>query len=245
MFGTNAGWMFARTTISRDPSNQTSRDKVLVLRYEHGVWMPVAVPPVTQATELFSLSAVSADEAWLVGTDYGSDALTTLFAHYTHGGWSRWPQAFPGVTERFTMLSPTDGWAFDSDPQGGGSDNLLHYDGTSWALVATPDWPTQRIYLTSLAFATIPGVTWFGAIHTVGLGGPALIEQYAAGRWQQVAWPFGDVQPVRLAAGASGELWGIGDVHHQEGCPPGLTTEIAQGVFLHEWQGRWSQEVLP
>ncbi len=245
MFGPTAGWMFAWTNIPRDPSNPASRAEVIVLRYEQGVWTPIAAPAVTPTTELFSLSAVSADEAWMVGTEYGTNDLTTRFAHYNHGGWSLWPKTFLGVTERFTMLSPTDGWAFASDAHGGGSDNLLHYDGATWVPVATPDWPNQQIDLTSLAVRAAPGVTWFGALHMEGLGGTALIEQYAAGRWQQVAWPFGDVQPVRLAVGASGELWGIGDIYHHEGCPPAMVTPIGQGVFLHYRQGSWSREGLP
>ncbi|HEV2238364.1 MAG TPA: hypothetical protein VGR57_17015 [Ktedonobacterales bacterium] len=245
MFGPNAGWMFAWTNIPRDPSNPASRAEVLVLRYQQGVWTPIAAPAVTPTTELFSLSAVSADEAWMVGTEYGTNNLTTLFAHYTNGGWSLWPKTFPGVTERLTMLSPTQGWAFDSDAQGGGSDSLLHFDGTTWAPVATPDWPQQRIELTALAFIAAPGVTWFGAAHVEGFGGTARLEQYAAGRWQQVAWPYADVQPERLAVGSAGEFWGIGAIRHQEGCPPALVTEIAQGVFLHDRQGSWSREVLP
>jgi hypothetical protein len=244
MFGPNAGWMFAWTETAGGPNNSASRAPVVVLRYEQGVWSPIAAPTVTPTTTLFSLSAVSADEAWIVGTAYGTDNPTALFAHYRNGGWSLWPRTFPGVAENFTMLSPTDGWAFDSGPQAG-NDSLLHYDGTSWAPVATPDWANQQIVLTSRVFPASPGVTWFGAAHVEGFGGgTALIERYAAGRWQQVAWPFGDVQPLRLAAGASGELWGIGDIIHQEGCPPALVTDISQAVFLYYQQGSWSREVL-
>lgn len=241
MFGPDAGWMFAWTNSPRDPSNPASRTAVVVLHDEQGVWTPVTVPAVTPTTQLFWLSAASADEAWIVGTEYGTTTLTTLFAHYLQGSWRLWPKTFPGVTQRFTMLSPTDGWAFAS----AAPDSLLHYDGATWASVATPDWTDQQIELTSLAFPAAPSVTWFGATHVQGFGGTALIEQYAAGRWQQVAWPYADVQPVRLAVGASGELWGIGDFHHQEGCPPARVTVIAQGVFLHSRQGNWSREVLP
>jgi hypothetical protein len=144
MFGPNAGWMFASTNIARDLSDLQSRSVVVILRYEHGIWTPIAAPAVKLTTDMFVLSAVAADEAWIVGSDYGSN-LTTLFAHYINGGWSLWPKTFPGVTENFTMLSPSDGWAFDI---GGGASLLLHYDGESWTPVTMPpDWARQGVQL--------------------------------------------------------------------------------------------------
>jgi hypothetical protein len=243
MFGPDAGWMFAWTNIPRDPNNPASRAEVVILRYEHGVWTPIAAPNVSITTELFGLSAVSADEAWIVGTDYGSD-LKTLFAHYRDGAWSLWPQTFPGVAERFTMLSPSDGWAFDS---GGGPTLLLHYDGTTWASVAMRDWTDQRIDLFPTVFSVSPGVLWFPAAQGYGDAAKSLFEQYSGGQWRQITWPFSDVHgyPLRLVSVSTGELWGIGTYNHQEGCPPLATTEVPQGVFLHYQQGTWTREVLP
>lgn len=239
MFGPNAGWMFG----SNYDDASHPRGDVLVLHDMNGTWTRVLTPNVPATTTLFTFSAVSADEAWLVGTDYGNN-LETHFFHYAGGAWTAWPQTFSGVTERFTMLSPTDGWAFDGDATGG-SDHLLHFDGTTWAQVATPDWTNQQIQLTSAVFPIAPGTTWFGASHVEGFGGSALIEQYSGGQWQQVAWPYSNVAPDGLAAGSSGELWGIGDIGHQEGCAPALVTAIGQGVFLHEQHESWTEDVLP
>jgi len=239
MFGPNAGWMFAYTNIPRDLRNQQSRSEVVILRYEHGVWTPIAAPAVSLTTELPVLSAVSADEAWIVGTNYGSTSLTTVFAHYIDGAWSLWPKTFPGVTENFTMLSPTDGWAFDS---GGGPTLLLHYDGESWASVTLPaQWASHGVQLAATVFPISSATTWFGAYGTDA----AVLEEYSHGHWQQVAWPYADFDPTFIVVGSGTELWGIGNIGYQEGCPPMLTTLVEQGVLLHFQQGHWTEQILP
>lgn len=243
MFGPDAGWMFAWTNSQRNPNDPASQATVVILRYLGGVWTQIPAPPVKDSTEMFSLSSVSGDEAWIGATDYGTTALTTLFAHYVNGGWSIWPQTFPGVTEFISMTSPTDGWAFDmGDP---GDAGLLHYNGAAWAPMATPaDWASKRIYLYHVVYTAPNGATWFGGSGGVG-GADAVVEQYANGQWSQVAWPYADSLPNSISVDGSGDLWGIGDIAHQKGCPPLMTTYIMQGVFFHMIQGSWSRQVLP
>jgi hypothetical protein len=240
MFGPDAGWMFAWTNIPRDHNNPASRSMVVILRYDQGVWTPIAAPAVAPTTQLFTLSAVSADEAWIVGTDYGGP-LTALFAHYVNGSWSLWPQTFPGVIERLAMFSPADGWALATNT--GRQTLLLHYAGTTWAPVPQPSaWATQGVGLSSRIFPTTASATWFGAYI---LPGTLLVEEYANGDWQQVTWPFSDAFPAALAAPSSTELWGVGDIEHQLGCGSAHVWEVEQGVLLHFEQGRWTEQILP
>jgi hypothetical protein len=249
MFGRDSGWMFASTNLPRDPSIPMSGAEVIILRYEQGAWTPIAAPAVTVTTQVFGLSAVSANEAWTIGTDYGAGAdLKVIMARYVNGAWSLWPKIFAGNSDQsITMLSPSDGWAA-YDAKGSLGTVLLHYDGTAWAPVATPaEWTSQRVSLTHLVYAASSGVTWFGAATDIpsSVVSQPRIEQYAHGQWEQVAYPFSTVEPRALAAASGDELWGIGDINHQEGCPPGAVFEIAQGVFLHYRLGSWSREVLP
>jgi hypothetical protein len=252
MFGANAGWIFAWTDVQRDPSNPNSGNKVVILRYENGVWTPISAPVVKITTEMFALSAVSADEAWIVGTDYGSGgSLTTLFAHYTNGAWSLWPKTFPGVDENFTMLSPTDGWAFDS---GGGPSLLLHFDGKTWASVTMPPhWGNpdgQGMQFSSRVYAISADVTWFGGYTRASGPGTStpepVLEQYSHGAWQEVAWPFSTVVPMAMMpVSRSADVRGVGDIEHQEGCAPAMVTDVEQGMFLQFQQGHWTEQVLP
>ena len=247
MFGQSAGWMFAWTDIPSDPSKPNSRSHGIILRYEDGIWRPIAAPPVDITTEVFALSAVSADEAWIVGTDYSNGGgLTTVFAHYINGAWSLWPKTFAGNSDqKITMLSPSDGWATYT-ANNTNQTVLLHYDGTAWAQVATPpQWTSHGVQISSAAFAISPDVIWFRA-YAPSLGdGSSLLEQYVNGQWQQVAWPFSTVTPLAIVKGSGSELWGVGDIVHEEGCAPLGVAEVEQGVFLQLQQGHWTEQVLP
>jgi len=240
--------MFAWT--GRPPDSKPgSRSHGIILRYLDGVWKPIPAPPVDVYTELFGLSAVSADEAWIVGTDYGNDrGPTTILAHYVNGAWSLWPKTFAGDSNQsITMLSPSDGWAVYSTND---TDQavLLHYDGSAWAPVATPpqwQWTRQRVYITSAAFAISPDVTWFRAYAPSHSNGSSVVEQYANGQWQQATWPFSTVTPQAIVPGPESELWGVGNIVRLEGCGPLGTAYTEQGVFLQLQQGHWTEEVLP
>jgi hypothetical protein len=238
MFGPDAGWMFAWTNVPRDAK---ARSGNVILRYVTGVWTPVPAPKVKDTTDLFSLSAVSGDEAWISATDYGDMGdLTTLFAHYVNGAWSIWPQTFPGVTERMTMISPSAGWAFGSDANGNTA--ALRYDGSTWSWAPLPtDWVARRVLLLSWVFPMSDGAVWFPATQVPS--DAIFLVSYAGGQWRNVSWPYPDTLPERLFPDASGELWGIGDIGHRVGCAH--ITGIQQGVFLHYQQGRWSRDVLP
>ncbi len=111
--------------------------------------------------------------------------------------------------------------------------------------VATPaDWASKRIYLANVVYTSANGATWLSGSSGVG-GTEGVMEQYANGQWSRVTWPYADSFPLSINADGSGELWGIGDIAHQQGCPPLMTTSIMQGVFLHLTQGSWSRQVLP
>jgi hypothetical protein len=249
MFGPDAGWMFALTNIPRDLNNPASREEIVILRYEQGIWRPVAAPNVDSTTELFWLSAVSPNEAWISATDYAiNQPLTTFFPHYINGAWHISPQTFSGVTERMSMVSPTDGWAFDDG--NGGDPGLLHYDGSVWRPVAPPrgwtsdNWTVAQpvIYSSATANTNASGATWFDVF--VRPQRANILAQYSHGQWSQVAWPYSDPLPARIIADSAGDLWGIGDIGHQHGCPPLLTAFTPQGVFYHQHQGTWSEQVL-
>ncbi len=145
------------------------------------------------------------------------------------------------------MLSAGDGRAVGSTDTN--EPMAFHYDGVRWAQVATPAaWSAQDALPTGPVFAIAPGVVWVVTDVVdrdlragMGLG----LGQDANTQWSPVAWPFPDVVLATLAPGAAGEEWGMGDIYHQEGCPPRFVTDIRQGVFLHAINGTWTREDLP
>ncbi len=238
MFGPQAGWMFAQT--NRD-SDTEGGPRSLVLRYEGGAWTLIPGPQAAPTVTLLDFSAVSSDEAWMLGTDNRSDSSTTLFYHFVNGGWAVAPQTFSFGAWNLTMLSADEGWASASK----GASNtliLLHYDGVRWAQFVGPTvWSAQDETPTGLAFAIGPGITWMvtSSPETIGLW------QETDSHWSPVAWPYQDMVPTTLAPSARGELWGIGDINHVRGCAPSLVIAVPQGVFLHEVNGTWTRQVLP
>lgn len=52
-------------------------------------------------------------------------------------------------------------------------------------------------------------------------------------------------QRLKRSADSVCDLWGVGDIAHQEGCAPMMVTAIPQGVFFHETAAGWSQQTLP
>ncbi len=246
MVGPNAAWLFALDGTPKEGPSPANSSGITILRDTNGVWSRMPSPPFPVTTQVFSFSAVSSDDAWVVGTDYSDEK--TVFAHFTYGKWSIWPQSLPGGSQHITMVSSTNGWVVDDDASG--HQVLLHFDGTTWAPVSTPStWARQGILLTSAVFPISSTVTWFGAINSAARSTNEsqgeLLEAYSNGQWQQVAWPDSHVRPIAIGAGSGSELWAIGDITHQEGCGLGEVGNVEQGVLLHFDQGRWTEHVQP
>ncbi len=213
MFGPQAGWMFATTNEDPDTS-----PKSLVLRYEGGVWTVTPGPQVASTVELGPLTAVSADEAWMLGFDPNAKVTTTLIYHYINGAWGNTAQTFP-FEASLTMLSADDGWAVGSTDSN--EARALHYDGVRWTQVAIPaTWSAQDVIPIGPVFAIAPGVVWvvtwvFTATYEPGMG--LGLWQYANTHWSPVAWPFPDLVPTTLAPGTAGEEWGSGNISIRKG----------------------------
>ena len=100
---------------------------------------------------------------WAAGytNDAGStSSLGTLIEHWDGTSWSIVPAPSPGTAPRLTGVSgtsPASIWAVGYDTPAGGSGPqtlTLHWDGTSWTTVASPnpDGPSQLE-----AVSSIPG----------------------------------------------------------------------------------------
>jgi hypothetical protein len=111
-------------------------------------WSRVRCPnPSTIWNGLYGVSAVSASDAWVVGTlddtvDLFDEQVYTIVLHWDGTTWSKVPSPSPSSSSYHTFLndvsanSPTDAWAvgYYSDLSTGINVTLiLHWDGTSWS----------------------------------------------------------------------------------------------------------------
>jgi len=164
------------------PENATSR--TLVLHWDGASWKKVPSPSAgSGANQLNGVAALAPNDVWAVGFSTatpkpppGQDRVptATLIEHYDGTSWSVVPSPNIGPNSQYqsngllgiTAVSPTDIWAFGSfDAANGlGSEGtlLVHWDGNTWSLAASPD-PLKGDFLDDVLFAGVapsPGDIW-------------------------------------------------------------------------------------
>jgi hypothetical protein len=152
-------------------------------------WTSVGTPNVgTGNNHLNGVLALAPNNVWAVGlstpTGAQQSATLTLIEHFDGTGWSVVPSPNVGPNSDFqsnqllglTANSPDDIWAFGSHLSPDGLHTLtlvLHWDGTSWTIVPSPD-PTKGFLDDVLNAGVVPspGNVWiFGtAEEGVGIG---------------------------------------------------------------------------
>ncbi|HKW44946.1 MAG TPA: hypothetical protein VJN22_04755 [Candidatus Eremiobacteraceae bacterium] len=107
-------------------------------------WHVVTSPnPFAEGNDLFSVSAVSATDAWAVGYYTASGNLQPLFEHWNGTKWSVVAGPNPGYSflDGVTALATNDVWAVGAvyDSAHAVYQNLTeHWDGSSWSVVSVP-----------------------------------------------------------------------------------------------------------
>ena len=165
--------------------------------YDGSRWTLVPTPNVgTGPNSLGGVVALAPDNVWAVGYSTASqkpppgkyDVPTkTLIEHYDGTNWSVVPSPNVGPNSQYqsnrllgvTAVSPTDIWAFGSYFAASGSENqmtlLLHWDGTTWSLAASPN-PQPSNFLDDIltgGVVTAPGNVWIvGSEDTAAPGKP-------------------------------------------------------------------------
>ncbi len=139
---TGAGWLFgvAAVTNTHVWAVGDALGRPLVLRWTGSKWTSMSVPHPGSHGKLLGVSAVSAGNAWAVGSYVSSNhRLRTLVLHYDGTSWKR--VACPNVGTAANVLtavhatSANNIWAVGHH---GGKPLLEHYNGTSWSVQTLP-----------------------------------------------------------------------------------------------------------
>ena len=169
------------TGVSEDATNDAWAvgdvgGSTLAIHWDGTSWSHVATPgPLGDGpNQLNAVVALAPDNAWAVGYSTpglaGQSATLTLILHWDGTTWSIVPSPNVGPnTNRLlgiTANSADDIYAFGSFFAADGSGHqmtlLLHWDGTSWTIVPSPN-PTKGDFLDDLLFAGVvpsPGNIW-------------------------------------------------------------------------------------
>jgi hypothetical protein len=143
------------------------------------------------AEEMHELEMYSSIEGWATGysEDFGS-GTTEIFWHYTGSNWIPMEKPVEGRINDIDLLSPTEGWATNSDV-----DAILRYNGTSWAISLQED----GLSLGSIS-AAAANDAW-----AVGASG---IYHFNGAEWEQFS-PDDSLNSVDMIDASNG--WAVGD----------------------------------
>lgn len=196
-------------------------DKTLILHWDGGAWTQVTSPNVgTSDNNLYAIAALAPDNIWAVGhyrvtgTDY-----PTLILHWNGIEWTvvaspNLPGAVSNNLVAVGAIASDDIWAVGHARVGAIDQTLaLHYNGTEWSLVATPNNGTDSNNFYGIATVAPNDVWAVGHFRNASRINQTLIERWNGTEWSIVPSPnVGSTNNDLFAAVAVGpnDVWAVG-----------------------------------
>jgi hypothetical protein len=205
--------------------NSTHATRTLVTHWDGIEWSVVPSPNAsTDDNTLNDVWAVSARDVWAVGNymDPGGTTLRTLVIHWDGAEWSVVPS--PNLSATFnslnavSALSVDDVWAVGDYRVSGASLRTLvmHWDGTSWSVVPSPNQGTMNNVLNDVSGAAPDDVWAVGFYASAGGGSGALILHWDGTSWSVVPTTYPEYARPQLygvSAVSADEVWAAGVIH--------------------------------
>lgn len=231
---------------AQDPNGPSYAKRSLIQHFNGSTWniVPSPNPAGDTDSQLHSASGVSANNIWAVGSSHNGTAPSrTLIQHWNGSEWRIVPSPNPdsqlNELRGVAAISANDVWAVGYR---GGTQNetplqtlILHWDGTSWSQVASPNVPSGANQLAAITAISANDI-W-----AVGSAGSAPL----ALRWDGNAW---SVVPMQLSSNliserltavsgtASNDIWVVGQ-------GKGFFATQTSAKIRH-WDGnRWTQKL--
>ena len=231
---------------AQDPNGPQFVKRTLIQHFNGSTWDIVSSPNRTGDTvsELFSASAVSANDAWAVGSsNNGSLPSRTLIEHWNGSQWDIIPSPSPdqqfNELRGIAALSANDVWAVGF--RGGTKSDtpietlILHWNGSAWTQVTSPN--------ISGGANQLFGITAISAndIWAVGSSaGDPLAVHWSGSTWSVSPLEEGSGLSSEKLSGVSGkasnDVWAVGD-------GKGVFTNQTFATIRH-WDGAcWTEKV--
>jgi hypothetical protein len=185
-----------------------------------------AVPSPNRASDSLSgVAATSARNAWAVGSYDSGGAVRTLIEHWNGTSWRIVPSPNAARTGLHTTnaltsvvaLSRTNAWAFGLYERQTTSFRtlVLHWNGTRWSVVPSPNSGTGENALTAAAAVSPSNIWAVGFRQRVATRGPrrTLVEHWNGANWKVIASPdvgTGDNFLFGVAVARRGRPWAVG-----------------------------------
>ena len=212
--------------------------------------VPSSLNPSSTENKLNGVNAVSGTNAWAVGeyVDDTTHAHDTLILHWNGTKWSKVTSPNPGtqynVLQAVRAVSAQNAWAVGNyvDDQGAYRTLILHWNGTKWSRVKSPDPSAGDSELNATSGAS-PTNGWAVGhfYYTPGLQYATLTVHWNGHAWSKVASPSPGSSRNELTSVRAitvGDAWAVGQF-----LDDGL--DIYRTLALH-WNGtKWSQVKTP
>ena len=160
---------------------------------------------------LYRVSAVSASDAWAVGTV--GNPSQPLLVHWDGTRWSKVtsPNVSTAELSGVSMVSAADGWAVGTNFSGPIA-LIEHWDGTGWSAVpAATDSNGAADVLDGVAAASATDVWAVGNHFDTAIGGDdGLIEHWNGSRWSIVPSPISAASLSSVAVISASDVWAAG-----------------------------------
>ena len=226
-----------------------SIDKTLIVHWNGSAWTQVPSPNVSGATQnvLKAVRGSSATNVWAVGYFVNSNNVDqTLILHWNGTSWKQVPSpdpSGPAMDQELTSVasnSAQDAWAVGFYYTGVDKSMILHWNGSSWKQVTSPNPGSQGTFLYGVR-ATSASSAWAVGSAFNGTADKTLIVRWDGSAWKQVKTPNpgGATQNNDLssvAATSATDAWAAGEYDSGTG---------TRTLVLH-WDGSaWTQATTP
>jgi hypothetical protein len=219
-----------------------SFDQTFILRRVGSSWAQITSPsPSGTFNELFGVVQLAPDNAWAVGDFQGASARRTLILHWNGTKWRHVPSPNAGGASTGNELfgidavSAHDIWAVGFSGINPTKTLVLHWNGTKWKLVPSPNASTDIFGdgLTDVA-AVSRTDAWAAGSFSDSSQSNAQILQWNGTRWKRVSLPNVASSSIFQGITAFGakNVWAIGE-------------EFPKNLVVH-WNGHaWKRVSLP
>jgi hypothetical protein len=184
----------------------------LIVHWNGSTWKQVPSPNNGGVDILSAVAATSASDAWAVGGESTSSdpSGVTLIVHWNGSAWKQVPSPSPNSPNGDTLTgvaatSATNAWAVgESNLNGRPQPLILHWNGTAWKQVPSPNPPGFANSLNGVA-ATSASNAWAAGSYatTTNPEGQPLILHWNGTTWKQVPSPNPNSKGANNLAGVA------------------------------------------
>ena len=186
----------------------------LILHWNGTAWSIVTSPSVGASNYLYGITALSPSDIWAVGAEDSGGELQTLTLHWNGTTWSvvASPNVGPSnnILQAVAALAANDIWAIGTSTLANQTTQTLtmHWDGTTWNVVASPNFGAADNRLNGLV-ALAPNDVW-----AVGMASLQSLALHWDGlSWSRVTTPNSGPSTnyfYGMAAAGPSDLWAVG-----------------------------------